>query len=154
MVSAVHSGYEHDLTEIGFNGTQGIDSLAAGEWVSLSDTINNDVAKHLFADFRLNLGSLTTTSGDTVGLYLIPLLDGSTPSDWTDNVATEEEENEAHYVGSFSLSAGASAKISDLRSINLPPGKFQVGIRSNVTTNAFASSGNSLKYRSWDYASQ
>lgn len=153
MVDAVHSGYKEAAQSVSFTGTQTLASLADGEWCSLSDEIDNSSLKYLFADFELVLASAAFTGTDSVvELYLVPSVDDTNYPDWTDNVTTDEQENNAHYVGSFTTSGATAAQRLALRSVAMPAGKFKLGVRNNSGV-AFAASGNTLKYRRWNWAS-
>lgn len=153
MAEARHSGYKLDATAVSFTGTQTLASLADNEWTSLSDEIGNDVTLYLMCDLELVLASAAFTGTDSqVEVYLVPTVDGTNYPNWTDNVITDEQENNIHFVGAFTTTGATEAQRLTIRNIPLPPGKFKFGVR-NRSGVAFAASGNTLKYRPWNYAS-
>jgi len=152
MATATLSGYLAEATEITFSGTQTLASLTDNEWTSLSDAVNNSTTKYMMADLELQLGSAAFTGTDsTIEFYLVPSVDGTNYGDWTDNVTTDEQENNSYYIGSVTTSGTTAAQRLILRSVALPNGFFKIGVRnrSGVTLNA----SNTLKYRPWGYAS-
>ena len=147
MVESVHSGYK----EAAQNAlTTELNSLADDGYSSLSSEIDNSTAKHLFADWELFLADPTATfDGGAVELFLIPSIDDTNFARFT------EDERAQYFVGAFMTPTedpGASGIYIALRNVALPPGKFKVAVR-NTAGVAFASSGNTLKYRRWNYAS-
>ena len=154
MADATLSGYKAAAAEISFTGTQTLASLADNEWCSLSDAIDNSSTKYMLADFELVLGSAAFTGTDsTVEIYIVPSTDDTNYGDWTDNVTSDEQENNPYYVGSFTTSGTTAAqRLTSLRGGALPKGKFKVGVR-NRSNVAFAASGNTLKWRPHQYSS-
>jgi hypothetical protein len=154
MVDAVLSGYKEEAQSVVFSGTQQIDSALDNEWTDLSDEIDNSSLKYLFADLELVLGSAAFTGTDSsIEVYLVPSVDGTNYPDWVGNVTSDEQENNKHFIGSMVTSGATAAQRMTLRAIAMPPGKFKFGLRNraNVT---LAASGNTLKYRRWNYSSQ
>lgn len=153
MVDAVHSGYKEEAQSVSFTGTRTLTSLADTEWTDLSDEIDNSSLKYLFADFELVLGSAAFTGSDSVvEMYLLPSVDGTNYPDWTGDGTADEQEHNVHFVGSFTTSGATAAQRLTLRNVAMPPGKFKIGIRNNAGV-ALAASGNTLKYRRWNWAS-
>lgn len=153
MTDVKHSGYKAAAQTVAFSGTQTLASLADDEWTNLSDEIDNSVSGWLFADWELVLASAIFTGADSaVELYLIPTVDDTNYPDWVGNVITDEQENNVFFVGAFTTSGATAAQRLALRGIDLPPGKFKVGVR-NRSGVALAASGNTLKYRPWQYSS-
>jgi hypothetical protein len=154
MVDSVHSGYKAAAQSVSFSGTQQIDSLTDNEWTNLSDEIDNSSTKYLFADLELVLGSAVFTGADSaMEIYLVISVDDANYPDWTGNVTTDEQENNKHFIGSMTTSGATAAQRMTLRAVALPPGKFKFGIRSRAGV-TLAASGNTLKWRPWQYASQ
>ena len=154
MVDSVLSGYKAAAQTVVFSGTQQINSLADNEWTDLSDEIDNSSTKYMMADLELVLGSAAFTGTDSaIEIYLVPSIDDTNYPDWTSNVITDEQENNKHFIGSMTTNADTSAQRMTLRSVALPNGKFKFGIRSRAGV-ALASSGNTLKWRPWQYSSQ
>jgi len=152
MTDVKHSGYKAEAVTVAFSGTQQIDSLTDNEWTDESDEQNNTNG-WLFADWELVLGSAAFTTADSaIELYIIPAVDGTNYPNWTGNVTTDEPENNAHYVGSFTTSQETEAQRLVLRAIDLPPGKWKAALRSRAGV-SLAASGNTLKFRPWQYSS-
>lgn len=153
MVDSVLSGYKAAAQSVTFSGTQTIDSLTDNEWTNLSDEIDNSSTKYMLADIELVLGSAAFTGTDSaIELYLVPSIDDTNYPDWTGNVTTDEQENNKHFIGSMTTSGATAAQRMTLRSVALPNGKFKFGIRSRAGV-SLAASGNTLKWRPWQYAS-
>lgn len=148
MADIYLSGYKAAATAVVFTGaTQDLDSLADNEWTSLSDEIDNSSNLYAYADLEVVLGSAAFTGADSeLEIFLVPSVDGTNYPDWTDNVTTEEQENEAHYVGAVRTSGATAAQRLVLRSVELPNGKYKYGFR-NRTGVALAASGNTVKWR-------
>jgi len=141
------TGYQASALTVVWTSGQSLDSLTDGEWTDVSDAIDNTTNKYTVVDCELVLGSAAFTGTDSiVSLYIIPSVDGANYGDWTGNVTTDEQENNAYYVGSFLTSGASTAQRLPLRDVRIPPGLYKIGLRntSNVT---LAASGNTLKWR-------
>lgn len=146
------SGYLAAAISVAFSGTQQIHSLTDNEWTDLSDEIDNSTNKYAFADLYLELGSAAFTGTDSgIEVYIVPCIDGTNYPTWTGNVTTDETENAFFFVGFMPTSASTAAQKMVLREVDLPSGKFKIGIRNrgNVT---LAASANALYYRPWTFA--
>lgn len=154
MADAILSGYKAAAQAVVFSGTQVLDSLTNDEWTSLSDEIDNSSTKYMLADFELVLGSAAFTGTDSaIEVYLVPSVDGTNYPNWTDNVTTDEQENNPYYIGSFVTSGTTAAqRMTSLRNVALPNGTFKIGIR-NRSNVSLAASGNTLKWRPHQYSS-
>lgn len=143
-----------DWTAVAFNGTRTLVSLADNEWTHLSDEINNTaLGRAVFSDFHLTLGSLTPTGTDAaVELYLLPAGESDTYPDWTGDGTADLQEHNIHFVGSFPISTSASVKEQYVRDVEIPPGKFKLGVRNRANV-ALAASGSALYYRFWSHGS-
>lgn len=152
MATATLSGYQAEAQSVTFSGTQTLVSLADNEWTSLSDEVDNSTTKYLFADLELVLASAAFTGTDSmVEIYIVPTVDGTNYPNWTDNVTTDEQENNQYYVGSVTTSGATEAQRLALRNVALPNGKFKFGVRSRAGV-ALAASGNTLKWRPHGYS--
>lgn len=154
MVDSVHSGYKSAAVAVVFAGTQQIDSLLDNEWTDLSNEIDNSILKNVMMDLELVLGTAVFVGADSLmELYAVPSIDDTNFADWTGNVVTDEQENNEHYICSFTTSGATGIQRLTKRSVLMPIGKFKFGFRSRagVTLNA---AGNDLKYRPWQFASQ
>ena len=141
------SGYGGEQT-VTFSGTRTLTSLADDEYTDESDEIDNGVSgvRWPLADFELALGSAAFTGTDSaVAMYILPSIDGTNFPDWTGDGITDEQENEQYYAGSFVTSGANAAQVLMLRNVQLPPGKFKIGVR-NLSGVALAASGNALSY--------
>ena len=153
MTDVVNSGYKAEAQSIAFSGTQTLVSLTNDEWTSLSDEIDNSSTKYLKCDIEVVLGSAAFTGTDSaLELYLLPAVDGTNYPDWTDNVTTDEQENNIHFIGAVTTSGTTAAQRLTLRDVDLPPGKWKMGAR-NKTNVTLAASGSTIKYRPWQYSS-
>lgn len=122
--------------------TTELNSLASGSR-KLSGAISNDGATELnfWDDVELVVTFGTAPSvGEVVSLYLIPAADNSNFADGSDSV----DPPATSFVGSFPLRAVTSAQRLVVRGVQLPPTEFKYLIK-NETSQAFASSGNTLK---------
>ena len=153
MVDSVLSGYKAAAQSVVFSGTQKIDSLLDNEWTDLSDEIDNSSNKYMMADLELVLGSAVFVGTDSaIEIYLVPSIDDTNYPDWAGGGVTDEQENNKHFIGSMTTTGATGAQRMTLRSVALPNGKFKFGIRSRAGV-ALASSGNTLKWRPWQYSS-
>jgi len=154
MPDSILSGYKAAAQSVTFAGTQQIDSLLDNEWTNLSNEIDNSSTKYMLADLELVLGSAAFTGTDSaIEIYLVISVDGTNYPDWTGNVATDEQENDKHFIGSMTTNADTSAQRMTLRNVLLPNGTFKFGIRNRAGV-TLAASGNTLKWRPHQYASQ
>lgn len=123
-----------------------LDGLADGGGALADAAIDNAVGLDQFADFEL-LVTFVDAPGDggSVSLWLLPALDGVHFADGDASTAAQ-----AHLqVGAFQARAGATAQRLHLRGVVLPPLKFKPLIR-NAAGQAFASTGNALRYRTYN----
>lgn len=151
----VQKKYITEWAAIAFSGTQTLVSLANDEYTNLSDELNNGAAgaKALFSDFALSLGSAAFTGQDAaIELYIIPSRDGTNYPDWTGNIATDQQENNPYFVGSFVVAPDTAAQELFLRDVEIPPGKWKIGVRNRANI-GLAASGNTVNYRLWTYGS-
>ena len=133
--------------------TTELNTLANDGWSALSAAIDNSANLYLKVDFELDLASITPTGLDAaVELYLVPSVDGTQYPSVSFTGSAEEQENQQYYVGIFMLSLSTEVHIHTLRDIELPPGLWKVGVRNRANV-AFAASGNTVKWRPWQYSS-
>ena len=152
MADATLSGYKAAIATVAFTGTQQFTALTDNEWTDESDAIDNAANKYMFVDLEINLGSAAFTGTDSaIEIYLIPTIDGTNFGDWVGNVTTDEQENNAYFVGSVTTSGTTAAQRLILRGVALPNDEYKWGIRNrgNVTLNAT----NTLKWRPHQFAS-
>ncbi len=153
MVDSVLSGYKAAAQAVVFSGTQQIDSALDNEWTNLSDEIDNSLNKYMMMDLELVLGSAVFISTSVMEIYLIPSIDDTNYPLWVGDATADQQENNQYFIGSVTLSDATEAQRVSLRSVAMVAGKFKFGIRSRagVTLNA---TGNTLKWRPWQYSSQ
>jgi hypothetical protein len=131
--------------------TTELNTLGAGS-NKLSAAFSNDAAGELdlYADFELYVAapSSARNANAAVELYILTELDGSNyvyGSDSVDPPATA-------LVGVFRLPADTTAVRDIIRGVVLPPTDFKVLV-INETGQAFAASGNTLKYARYNMQS-
>jgi hypothetical protein len=128
--------------------TTELNSLADGSVCALSAEIDNSSNLHRFADFQLDLASLTISSTSAYAhVFIVPTVDGTNYPDWTSGAYAAYHGQ--YYVGAINLkNVSATTARADLREISLPPGKFKVALRNGVGA-SLAASGNTLGMRSY-----
>jgi hypothetical protein len=130
-----------------------LDSLANDGWSALSSEVDNSLNGYMFADFEVDIGSITPTGADAaIELYLVPSIDDTQYPSVNFAAAADEQENNQYFIGSVTLSLDAEVQIHTLRGVELPPGKFKVGAR-NRSNVGLAASANTVKWRPWQYSS-
>lgn len=130
-----------------------LNSLANDTWSALSSEIDNSLNGYMFADIECDFASITPTGADAaIELYLVPSVDDTQYPTYTATGTADEQENNQYFIGAVTLSLDAEVHIHTIRGIELPPGKFKIGMRnrSNVT---LAASGSTIKWRPWQYSS-
>jgi len=134
-------GYISEITAVSII----LDSLADDTWTALSTPIMYD-ADALFINFSMDLGVGVGAWAGSIGLYIIPSLNGTDYGDWSIG-STDEPANEKYYVGSITPDTETAAQVRlQLNDVALPPGNYCIGVR-NTTGQALAASGNALSYR-------
>lgn len=130
-----------------------LNSLASGNALLQAADIANDSALDIYADFSLVLASAAFVAPNFMGLFMYPLNDdASTYGDgrFTSAAAmTAANAPTPYWVGNFSLVAATQAQKGTLSGITLPPGKTRF-VLWNQGGAALASSGNTLKYRTYN----
>ena len=153
MTDVRHSGYKAELQPIVFSGTRTLVSLADDEWTDLSDVVDNSANLWLFSDWEFVCTSVAFTGADSaIEMYLLPAVDGTVYADWTGDGTADLQEHNVHFVGSFTTSGTTAAQQLSLRGVELPPGKFKIGVRNRGGI-VLAASGSTLSYRPWQYSS-
>lgn len=143
-----------DWAGVVFSGTRTLVSLADDEWTHLSDELNNiTLGKAVFADFHLALGSAAFTGADSaVELYLLAPGNADVYPDWTGDGIVDLQEQNVHFVRSFTTSGATAAQELYQRDVEIPPGKWKLGVRNKANV-ALAAAGNTLYYRLWSHGS-
>jgi hypothetical protein len=119
--------------------TTALDALANATASAASSAIDNTSTLDLYADWELVLGTQSSrTAGCAVALYITPSLDGTNYSDVSSS--------SAELLGVFTLATGTGAQRVIIRDTPIPPALFKVFVVNN-STQAFAASSNTVKYR-------
>lgn len=122
----------------------GLNSLADGA-NETSPSISNDQAAelNLYMMLELYLAAPSTRASDArVDLYLLPTVDGTNYAMGSDSI----DPSPANWVGQFIPPADTTAVYLVIQKIEIPPVDFKL-LLINETGVAFASSGNTLKYK-------
>lgn len=130
-----------------------LDSLADDTWSALSAEIDNSLNGYLFMDIEVVLASLTPTGADAaIEVYVVPSIDDTNYPNYTESGTADEQENNQYFVGSVTLSLDTEAQNHSIRGVEMPPGKFKIGVRNRANV-ALGASGNTIKWRPWSYKS-
>lgn len=130
-----------------------LNSLANDTWSALSGEFDNSLLGFMFIDVEFDLASITPTGADAaVELYLVPSIDDTQYPTYSEAGSADEQENNQYFIGSVTLSLDAEIHIHTIRGIELPPGKWKLGVR-NRSNVALAASGSTIKWRPWQYSS-
>lgn len=130
--------------------TTTLNSIASGNAILSGTQIDNSSAFDMFADVEVVLASLAAVAPNFVGVYFYPLnSDGSTYGDGRFGSSAAGPPPSSYYVGSIGMVAATQAQQGTLRGIILPPGKGKFVLYNGMGV-AFASSGNTLKYRTYN----
>jgi hypothetical protein len=127
-------------------------SVASGNAVLCSVSVTNGTALDIFADFSVNLASVTTPAGALwIGVYIYPLNeDGSTYGDGLFGSAAAGPPDASYLGCSIKVTPSVTAAIVGMcRAVVLPPGTFKV-VFYNAAGIATASSGNTVDYRTYN----
>jgi hypothetical protein len=130
--------------------TTGLNSIASGNAILSATQIDNSSALDIFADVEVVLASLAAVAPNYVGVYFYPLnSDASTYGDGRFGTSAAGPPPATYYVGSIVMVAATQAQQGVLRGIILPPGKGKFVLHNQMGV-AFGSSGNTLKYRTYN----
>jgi len=143
MASAINWESSPSLTSY---ETTDLNSLADAGTV-VGDAIDNSSGLDMYMDVELYLAAQGSArdSGAYVALYLTPAPDGTNYVDTT---------NLSNYlVGVIALDAATTARREAVQMIPAPPGLFKIVVE-NQTGQAWAGTGNTLKYRLYSVESQ
>jgi hypothetical protein len=130
--------------------TTELNSLAAGDREISSSAVSNSTELDLLCDAELVVGFGSSPSvGALIELYFLPSVDGS---NYPEGSGTLDPQSVLR-VGTFEVRlAQTSAQRLVIPRIPLPPATFHTIIK-NGTTQAFASSSNTLKLKPYKYQS-
>lgn len=141
-----------DLTYRAFSQTAtnalstGLDALANATNSGASSTIDNSTNLDVLMDVELVLGAqgAARSTGARVLIYARYALDGTNFADLHANISSP--------VAVITLDAATTARRETKTGIQINPGLFQLWLR-NETGQAFAATGNLLRYRTYAYKS-
>ncbi|HXG76457.1 MAG TPA: hypothetical protein VNJ53_07805 [Gaiellaceae bacterium] len=119
-----------------------LNGLANNTYSALSAEIDNETGLNLYIDLELVIAAQAAarSSGAWVGVYIASAVD-STP-----NYPDTANDAFAELLAAFQLDATANARRLTKVNLAIPPLKVKLYVK-NVTGQAFATSGNTLKYR-------
>lgn len=130
--------------------TTGLNSIASGNAILSATQIDNSSAFDVLADVEVVLASLAAVSPNFVGVYFYPLnSDASTYGDGRFGSSAAGPPPSTYWVGNIVMVAATQAQQGVLRGIILPPGKGKFVLYNQMGV-AFASSSNTLKYRTYN----
>lgn len=133
-----------------------LNALVGPQSVLSTIQIDNSVALDMFADLSVRVGS-TTSAGSfdnivPLQFYLYPLnKDGTTYGDGRFTVAASGIPPVQYWIGSISITNGASEKWGVIRQIRLPPAKFK--FLCQIPFNKYGIQGsnqNTVQYRTYN----
>lgn len=132
--------------------TTELNSIASGNAILGGTAVTNGTALDIFCDFDLVLASLAAVAPNFVGIYLYPLnADASTYGDSRFGSSAAGPPPANYLVGSIGIVAATQAQTGTLIRVVLPPGTWKPVVFNQAGV-AFASSGNTLKYRTYNRA--
>ena len=136
--------YKHSALETIFTAlSTELNSLANGVACSPSSAFDNDDAAQRWptamVEIYIAAQGTARSAGASVSLYIIPTTDGTNYGDNTDECL------ENYAVGHYSLDDATTARYITAR-VHLPPSDYKVVLK-NSTGQAFAASGNTVKFR-------
>jgi hypothetical protein len=130
--------------------TTALNSLASGNALLSGTQIDNTTALDVYADVEVVLASLAAVAPNFVGVYFYPLnSDGTTYGDGRFGSAAAGPPPSSYWVGNAIMVAATQAQQGTVRGIILPPGKGKFVLYNQMGV-AFAASGNTLKYRTYN----
>jgi hypothetical protein len=125
-------------------------SFVNGDSVQSSVVIANGTNLDMFMDISVSLASITTAAPNFVGFSIYPLnQDGSTYGDGRFGSLAAGVPAPQLWVGNIIFPVGTQACVGTLERIILPPTNF-VLVLYNQTVSTLASSGNVIKYKTYN----
>ncbi len=132
--------------------TTELNSIASGNAILGGTAVANATPMDIFCDFSLVLASLAAIAPNFVGLYLYPLNDdGSSYGDSRFGSSAAGPPPSNYSVGSIGVVAATQAQTGTLLRVVMCPGTWKP-VLFNQCGVALASSGNTLKYRTYNRA--
>jgi hypothetical protein len=132
--------------------TTELNSIASGNAILGGTAVTNQTALDIFCDFSMVLASAAFVAPNFMGIYLYPLNDDASSygdSRFGSSAAGPPSSN--YSVGSIGIVAATQAQTGTLLRVVMPPGTWKP-VLFNQGGVALASSGNTLKYRTYNRA--
>lgn len=125
----------------------GLASLADGGNALSTGTVDNltNLDRYMALEFYLAEQSSARASDAHVAVYLLPTVDGTNYSYGSNSV----DPSPANWLCSLAFDASTAARYVGVSELPIPPFEFKLLVM-NETGNAFAASGNTLKYRTYE----
>jgi hypothetical protein len=128
-----------------------MDTLANGNAVMSGVNIDNSTPLDIFADFSMNMGSITVVAPNYIGVYLYPLnKDGTSYGDGRFTTAAAGPPASTYWVGNIVTPTGVAATMGMVRGIILPPGQFKFVVYNQLGNTLVGSGGNTAQYRTYN----
>lgn len=128
-----------------------MDSIVNGNAIMSGTAIDNSSALDVFADFSMNIGSVTVAAPNYIGVYLYPFnKDASTYGDGRFGSSAAGPPASPYWVGNIVVPTGAAASEGTVRGIILPPGQFKFVIYNQLGVTMAGSGGNTAQYRTYN----
>lgn len=132
--------------------TTELNSIASGNAILGGTAVSNQTALDLFCDFSIVLASAAFVAPNFMGIYLYPLNDdNSSYGDGRFGSSAAGPPPSSYAVGTIGIVAATQAQTGTLCGIVMPPGTWKP-VLYNQGGVALASSGNTLKYRTYNRA--
>ena len=155
MTAALKQPYQGDAYSI-LTDTE-LGSLAANAYSALSAAEFNVADQgQVLRDLELVLAAQAANrTENSVAIYVVPSIDGTNYVDWDAGGTAVNQANETYYAGSFTVNDTELVAVrAGVASVVIPwGGKFKIAVR-NLTGQAFAATGNTVKGRRHGYQSQ
>jgi len=118
-----------------------LDSLA-NDGIKFGAEFTTSQKKRIAIELSIAAQGSARSSGAHVQVYIVPSIDGGTTYAYgSDSLAPSMN----HLKGAFQLDAATSARVDIVEGVELGAGRYKIAV-VNKTGQAFASSGNTVRY--------